>query len=72
MPKKSEMSIEIGIIRSKIAIINKHLNKRPITKTHEEFLMKRLLISVTDLSEIEQTIIEEEEIHSLLKNIVNG
>lgn len=51
-----QLKMEIAIIDGKIAILHKHLAKRPIAKNHEEFLTKRLLICVTEKSQLEQQI----------------
>jgi hypothetical protein len=46
---------EIKELKGKLAIIHKHLKKRPISKKHEEFLIRRLTSTIQEISELEQS-----------------
>jgi hypothetical protein len=51
---KTKGKTEIEILKSKLAILNRHFKKRPITKSHADFLERRIVETVAELSKLEQ------------------
>jgi hypothetical protein len=55
MQIKRNHSKEIAELKGKLKIVNKHLKKRPISHTHQDFLTRRLVSIVQEISELEQS-----------------